>query len=152
MIGLTAAGLVLATSAQAQGKGKEKGKGKGEPAKIKHDEIRRDDGRIVRDANGNIVRVEAKVPPGLAKKPGQMPPGQYKKRYGTSEGASVLSDIFRQRGYDVVRVVPSGGSQYVYYRPRGSNERRAIVRNGEDRLRFSNVPSDILSAVLARLY
>jgi len=152
MIGLTTAALLLATSAQAQGKGKGKAREKNEVVKIKHDEIRRDDGRIVRDANGDIVRVGTKVPPGLAKKPGQMPPGQYKKRYGTVEGAWVLSDIFRQRGYDVVRVVPSTGSQYIYYRHHDGSERRAVVRLGDDRLRFSNVPSDILSAVLARLY
>jgi hypothetical protein len=148
-IALTAAALVLATSAQAQGRGK--AKSKQQSVKIKDDD-RRNDGKIIRDANGDIVRIDRRVPPGLAKKPGQMPPGQYKKRYNTHDGASVLSDIMRQRGYDVVRIVPTGGSQYVFYRLNDGAERRAIVRLGEDRLRFSNVPTVILQAVLARLY
>jgi hypothetical protein len=93
-----------------------------------------------------------KVPPGLAKKPGQMPPGQYKKRYGTSQGADVLGGILRRRGYPVTRVVPAGVSRYVYYRLRDGSERRAIVSPGTDRLRFGNLPSGLLQEVLAALY
>ena len=93
-----------------------------------------------------------RIPPGLAKKPGQMPPGQYKKRYGTNEGADILGGIFRRNGYTVSRVVPNGQSQYVYYRLRDGSERRAIVSPGTDRLRFNNVPATLLQQVMAALY
>ena len=36
---------------------------------------------------------------GLAKKPGGMPPGQYKKLYNAGQGASVLSDVLGRHGY-----------------------------------------------------
>jgi hypothetical protein len=147
-IGLTAAALMLAASAQAQGRGK--GKGKQQAVRIDHGDRR---GGVIRgDANRDVFRFDRRVPPGLAKKPGQMPPGQYKKRYNTYDGASVLGDIMRRRGYEVLRIVPAGRSQYVYYRSRDAAERRAVVRLGEDRLRFSNVPTSIVQAVLARLY
>ena len=81
-----------------------------------------------------------------------MPPGQYKKYYTTSQGADVLSGIFRRGGYTVTRVVPSGSSRYVYYRLRNGTEQRAIIRPGTDRLGFSNVPASILSQELSRLY
>jgi hypothetical protein len=93
-----------------------------------------------------------KVPPGLAKKPGQMPPGQYKKRYGTQQGASVLGDIMRRDGYSVLRTIPRDGAQYVYYRTRDGSERRAIVSEGRDRLSFSNVPQSVLQQVMSALY
>jgi hypothetical protein len=154
-LGIAAAALMLASAADAQGKSNAKGKAKDHDNKAKAGEVRRADGILLpgerrddRDIRGNGV----KVPPGLAKKPGQMPPGQYKKRYGTNEGATVLGDIMRRRGYDVLRVVPTGNSQYVYYRTPDGIERRALINQGTDRLRFSNVPSTILREVLARLY
>jgi hypothetical protein len=120
---------------------------------------RREDDRIYRDRNREDDRDRdgkwkhgKKVPPGLAKKPGQMPPGQYKKRYGTNQGASVLGDILRRDGYSVLRTVPRDGSQYVYYRTRDGGERRAIVTDGRDRLSFSNVPQSVLEQVMAALY
>lgn len=140
IIGLAAVALVLVTgvaSAQATGHGKDK--------QDKQDKHRVAANGDVYDNHGN------KVPPGLAKKPGQMPPGQYKK-YGTNQGASVLGDIMRQRGYSVVRVVPAGNSQYVYYRYRNGAQQRAIVSPGTDRLGFTNVPQSLLQEVLARLY
>ena len=91
-------------------------------------------------------------PPGLAKKPGGLPPGQYKKRYGTREGATVLGDIFGRNGYPVRRITPNGESQYVFYRMPDGTERRAIVSPGTDPLRFSNVPSTLLQQVIAQLY
>jgi len=147
---IATAGLVLATPAHAQGRGN--GKGKEKSAKIKGEDRR--DRVIVRESNGDIGRVDRgrRVPPGLAKKPGQMPPGQYKKIYSTYEGTNVLGDIMRRRGYTVLRIVPSGDSRYVYYRYGNGLEQRAIVRQGTDRLLFSNVPSSILQAVLAYLY
>jgi len=155
---IAAIATVLATSAHAQKK--EHGNGKAKAEKIKRDDDRRDgtiirrDGTIIRESNGDIVRVDRgrSIPPGLAKKPGQMPPGQYKKRYGTYEGATVLGDIMRRRGYTVIRTVPSGDSRYVYYRYGNGLEQRAIIRPGTDRLMFSNVPSSILQAVLSYLY
>jgi hypothetical protein len=93
-----------------------------------------------------------RIPPGLAKKPGGMPPGQYKKLYSTNQGAGVLRDVLGRRGYPVIRSTDVGESEYVYYRNRDGSIRRAIVSPGADRLRFSNVPSTLLSEVLSRLY
>ena len=139
MLGIAIAAITLAGGAAgAQGKSQEKGHGKlGEHGK---------------KGDVPVSDIGERVPPGLAKKPAHMPPGQYKKRYGTVEGATALGDILRQRGYTVSRVTPYGESQYVYYRLRDGAERRALVSTGADRLRFSNVPSTILQAVLAQLY
>jgi hypothetical protein len=93
-----------------------------------------------------------KVPPGLAKKPGQMPPGQYKKRYSTSQGADVLGGVLRRRGYPVTRIATANDSRYVYYRLSDGSVRRAIVSPGADRLGFSNLPNGLLQEVLAALY
>ena len=139
IIGLALGAIALAaTSAGAQGKSQ--GKGHGQAA---HAARVQDDG---------LYRNGANVPPGLAKKPGQMPPGQYKKRYGASEGADVLGGVLRRRGYSVLRVVPAGDSRYVYYRLNDGTQRRAIVSPGTDRLTFTNVPAALLQEVLARLY
>ena len=153
------AALTLAAgSANAQGKSQGKGHEKGEQGKTANKDVERmerGNAEVIRDRDVNDVRMhgnDRKVPPGLAKKPGQMPPGQYKKRYGTSEGATVLGDILRRNGYTVSRVAPYGESQYVYYRLRDGAERRALVSSGTERLRFSNVPATILQAVLAQLY
>src|SRR5262249_34004485 len=108
-----------------------------------------------RDRDRNMYRGNYRVPPGLAKKPGHMPPGQYKKmyrRYGTYDGAYTLGQVMRQRGYTVTRIVPSGSSHLVYYRDNYGVMREAIVQPGADRLMFSNVPSSLLQLVLARLY
>jgi hypothetical protein len=170
--------VLLASSLQAQGRGHGNGRShanKGNQGAANQSVIRDRDDRDRddrdRDANdrnrgvyggadGNrgvygdrtVYGNGTKVPPGLAKKPGQMPPGQYKKRYGTSQGASVLGDILRRRGYSVLRVAPSGDSRYVYYREGDGDIRRAIVSPGSDRLSFRNVPSLVLQDVLARLY
>lgn len=169
LFGATAAALLLvAGTAGAQGKGHGKGhdadhgnKGRGhDNAQVdqRDDRDGRDlpkggvyqgrDNRDGRDVYGN----GRKVPPGLAKKPGQMPPGQYKKRYGTNDGASVLTDILNRRGYNVVRTQPYGDSRYVFYRTPDGRLQRAIVTPGTDRLGFSNVPTAIVREVLARLY
>jgi hypothetical protein len=138
---LTAAALALVSaSAFAQGKGHGKDKDK-DKDKDKHgDEIVRVDGR---DAHS--------IPPGLAKKPGGMPPGQYKKLY-PSQGASALRTVLTRRGYTVVRTSPYGQSQYVYYRLRNGTTQRAIVGPGTQRLTFSNVPQSLLQEVLGLLY
>lgn len=94
---------------------------------------------------------EGRVPPGLAKK-GGLPPGQAKKMYTTYQGASVLGQILGQSGYPVVRTRRYGSANYVYYRRPDGSLARAAVYPGSDRLRFSNVPSQILQAVLSRLY
>lgn len=158
-LGIAGAAMALATSAEAQGRGRDDHEKHDKNRDKHHDkrEDRDDRGRsgVLRRADGDIwvvPRNGARVPPGLAKKPGQMPPGQYKKRYTTLQGANVLSDIFRRRGYTVQRVAPSGTSRIVYYHGRDGVLRRAIVSPGTDRLRFSDVPSSLLQEVLSRLY
>lgn len=158
-VGLAAAALLVAASMQAQkrdhGRDKGRDKGRAHVTDIRRDDVR-NDGVFGRRPNDDvyrdIYRSDRRVPPGLAKKPGQMPPGQFKKRYRAYEGAGVLTDVLRRRGYRVLRVVPSGESRYVYYRQNGDDERWAMVRPGVDRLYFDNVPSSLLQAVLARLY
>ena len=138
-ITLAAAALTLASgSALAQGKGHEKQKA-AKPAKHK----------------GEVVRVESRgsvaVPRGLDKKPGNMPPGQYKKLY-PREGVSVLRDVLVRNGYTYVRTAPYGESQYVYYRLPDGTVRRAIIAPGTTRLSFTNVPASVVQQVLALLY
>ena len=148
--------MLAAASAQAQHGNHGRGKDRGHVTTITRRDDVRHDGVFGRRPNGDIYRdvyrSDRRVPPGLAKKPGQMPPGQFKKRYRAYEGAGALSDILRQRGYRAVRVVPSGDSRYVYYRLNDDAERWAMVRPGADRLYFDNVPSSLLQAVLAQLY
>ena len=158
LTGIAAAALVLASAgtADAQGKGRGKDKEhKSERVQARGDDRRRDD-RVVYDRRGEYdPRYDGSrkgTPPGLAKKPGGMPPGQYKKHHTTDHGAYVLRDVLGRRGYPVVRMADAGTSEYVYYRDHDGHVRRAIVSPGSDRLRFSNVPSSLLSEVLSRLY
>ena len=168
IIGVAVASLVLvAAAAGAQGKGHDKGdkgkdrdKGKVERSenddrdrdrdRDRHDIRVRDDNRD-HDRNREVFVDGRRIPPGLAKKPGGMPPGQFKKRFGTTQGVSVLSKILGQRGYTVVRTVPAGESRYVYYRASDGSVRRAIVSPGREQLTFTNVPADLLREVWARL-
>lgn len=136
VIGVAAAALALATTAQAQGRGHGHGNGHGHA----HGQ-----------ANGDVVPGYQHVPPGLAKKPGQMPPGQYKKLY-PAQGANVLDEVLRRHGYVVNRIVPVGTSRYVYYRAPNGSWQRAIVTPGTTRLGFSNVPAALLQEVLNLLY
>jgi hypothetical protein len=138
-LGIATAAMTLATSAQAQRR---------YHPEDHHDRQR---GVIVHRANGDVQLEPRHVPPGLAKKPGQMPPGQF-KRYTPLQGANTLSGVLRRRGYTVQRVVPSGSSRIVYYRDRNGAIRRAIVSPGTDRLGFSNVPSSLMQEVLSSLY
>jgi hypothetical protein len=141
MLSVAAAALaLLAGAAGAQEKGHDKGHDKDKGGK--HGDVGRVD-----DRDGGVRR----VPPGLAKKPGGLPPGQYKKRYATSDGVVVLRDVFGRHGYTVQRVAPYGTSQYVYYRLPDGTVRRAVVSPGTDQLVFANVPAALLSEVLARL-
>lgn len=152
MLVLAAAFGLTAASAQAQGKSKgDHGKGRDKEAKELRTDDRLLDGRII---DRGVIHDQGgrKIPPGLAKKPGQMPPGQYKKRYSTSEGSSVLRDILGRRGYTIVRTDNAGERQYVYYRLRDGSVRRAVVSPGAEQLVFSNVPSTLLREVLGRLY
>ena len=118
-----------------------------------HDRYDRDHDRFDRDD-----RYVRGVPPGLYKKPGHMPPGQYKKHYYQAYyGADVLSREMRRRHYRIVRIVPAGQARYVYYQPYyGPNyygdEQWILVRPGADRLYFDNAPPSLLQAVLAQLY
>jgi hypothetical protein len=164
---VAAAALLVASAGTAQAQGKGRGKEhKSAQADARGDDRHRDDRRVyddrqrddrhVYDSRGDYdprySRAGRGVPPGLAKKPGGMPPGQYKKLYSTHQGASVLSDVLGRRGYPVVRSTDAGASEYVYYRDHDGRVRRAIVSPGDDRLRFSNVPSSLLGEVLSRLY
>ncbi|HEY9225064.1 MAG TPA: hypothetical protein VIP11_00360 [Gemmatimonadaceae bacterium] len=161
-LGLAAATLALAGSAEAQGRWNDHhDRDRYEHARreryeqIRREQIHRNDG-YVRDAYGRVYRIDSrKIPPGLAKKPGHMPPGQYKKQYrhyAPYQGADVLGQVMRRRGYEVLRVVPAGDSRYVYYRWHGGNAQRAFVSPGSDRLMFSNVPTQVLQAVMNQLY
>jgi hypothetical protein len=112
--------------------------------------IRPRDPRVVVDPRYGVQY--RRVPPGLANRPGGLPPGQYKRLYASDQGANVLRDVLGRRGYTVVRTQPVGTSEYVYYRLRDGATQRAIVSPGRERLQFGNVPSSLLSEVLARLY
>jgi len=157
-LGIAGAAMALATSAQAQGRGRDHDKNhdkRQDKSVGRYDPDNRDRSGVIRRRDGDVIivpRNNAGVPPGLAKKPGHMPPGQYKKRYSTLQGANTLSDVLRRRGYTVQRVVPSGSSRVVYYRDQYGVVRRAIVSPGNDRLGFSNVPSSALQEILSRLY
>ena len=161
LAGVAAATLMLATAGPAQAQGKGHGK-EHKAAQARVDERRRDgddrrdNDRTIYDRRGDHdprhEGARAGVPPGLAKKPGGMPPGQYKKLYSTRQGASILSDVLGHRGYRVVRTADAGNSEYVYYHDRDGSLRRAVVSPGTDRLRFTNIPDRMLSEVLARMY
>ena len=167
LAGVAAAALLVASAGTAQAQGKGHGKEqKSAQAAARGDDRRRDDRRVyderrrddrrVYDSRGDYDprydRARNGVPPGLAKKPGGMPPGQYKKLYSADQGAYVLSDVLGRRGYTIVRRADAGTSEYVYYRDRDGRIRRAIVSPGDDRLRFSNVPTSLVTEVLSRLY
>jgi hypothetical protein len=158
MAGFAVAALFLASAgtAQAQGKGQGKGHQKHDHAQVRndHDRDHEHDGRYD-DRSGYDHRYDQhrqSIPPGLAKKPGGMPPGQYKKLYNAGQGASVLSDVLGRHGYRVVRTADAGDSRYVYYRDRAGAVHRAIVTPTSDRLRFTSVPRSLLDEVMARLY
>ncbi|HVX41851.1 MAG TPA: hypothetical protein VHB25_19985 [Gemmatimonadaceae bacterium] len=141
-LGIAAAALALATTAQAQGRGH--GKGHGEEHGRAHGQTRGHD-------DGDVMPGYRRVPPGLAKKPGQMPPGQYKKLY-PAQGATVLDEVLRRHGYIVNRIVPVGTSRYVYYRAPNGAWQRAVVSPGTTRLSFGNVPAGLLQEILSLLY
>jgi hypothetical protein len=162
-LGVAAAALALATSAQAQGRGHGRGQDRDrqqDRREHRDRDDRRDDDRNgrrqgpVRRQDGDVWSYRRDhVPPGLAKKPGQMPPGQYKKHHYTPlQGADVLGGILRRRGYSVQRMAPYGDSRLVYYRGSDGVIRRAIVSPGANQLGFSNVPSSLLQEVLSALY
>ncbi len=131
-LGTIAAGLIAAP-VSAQGKSKDK-----------HDKD-----KVVVVNNGTVVK---RVPPGLAKKPGGMPPGQYKKRYKAYDGVVVMRELLPARGYTIIRTVPSGTSQIVYFRGTDGRTYRSVVSPGTTRLSFSNVPASLLQEIIARLY
>jgi hypothetical protein len=141
--------VVAAMPTQAQGRGNGKGKEKPKRADEQgHGAVVTSNGEVIVPAQAQAT----KIPPGLAKKPGQMPPGQYKKHYTVTQGSSVLSQILGQNGYTVQRVVTSGSSRYVYYLGTDGLVHRAIVSPGTTQLGFSNVPASLLQLVLNRLY
>ncbi len=162
LAGFAVAALFFASAgtAQAQGKGHGKGHDKDEHAQVRNDDHDRDqdhdrnhDGRYENGGNYDQRYDQGRqVPPGLAKKPGGMPPGQYKKLYNAGQGASVLSDVLGRHGYHVVRTTNAGDSRYVYFRDRAGNLHRAMVSPSSDRLHFTSVPSSLLDEVMARLY
>jgi hypothetical protein len=158
MAGFAAVALFLATAgpAEAQGKGHGKAHDKHEHAQIRNDRDRdhAHDSRYQdrRDDDRRYGHDRRSIPPWLAKTPGGMPPGQYKKLYNAGQGASVLSDVLGRHGYYVVRTADAGDSRYVYYRDRAGTVHRAIVSPSGDRLHFSSVPRSLLDEVIARLH
>ncbi|HEY4131092.1 MAG TPA: hypothetical protein VGM50_10765 [Gemmatimonadaceae bacterium] len=144
---IAATTLALASSAQAQDHNHDRS----HDCDHKHD---RNCATVVHRSNGDVVvrRNDVRVPPGLAKKPGGLPPGQLRKRWSTGDGPNALSDVFRRHGYRVDRITTFGSSRYVYYRAPNGQLIRAIVSPGTDRLGFANVPSSLLQEVLSRLY
>lgn len=154
---ITTALLVLSGPAHAQGKSHGKGgEHKDRDRDDRGDDVvrQRESDGVFRRRDGDVIvapQKDRKVPPGLAKKPGQMPPGQYKKVYRSTDGARVLSDILRGRGYVVTRLEPAGDTRVVFYRSADGIEHRAVVSPGAERLVFTNVPTAILQEVLARL-
>ena len=148
LAGIAAMALLLTAAGTAQAQGKGHGKKHGDHAQVRdddhHSDARRDETRYEQGRRA--------IPPGLAKKPGGMPPGQYKKLYTTRQGASVLSDVLGRHGYSVVRSTDAGNSRYVYYRDRTGAVHRAIVTPSGDRLRFSSVPRSLLDEINGRLY
>jgi hypothetical protein len=88
MAGFAMAALFFASAgtAQAQGKGHGKGHEKNDHAQVRSDDRYRDrdhyrDARSEHrsDYDHRYVQSRQSIPPGLVKKPGGMPPGQYKK-------------------------------------------------------------------------
>lgn len=158
MAGFAVAALFLASAgpAQAQGKGHGKGHDKNEHAQLRNDRDRdhEHDSRYQdrSDYDHRYDQDRRSIPPGLAKKPGGMPPGQYKKLYDAGQGASVLSDVLGRHGYHVVRTADAGDSRYVYYRDRAGAVHRAIVTPTSGQLRFTSVPRTLLDEVMARLH
>ena len=159
MAGFAVAALFLASAgtAQAQGKGHGKGHEKNEHAQVRDDDRDQDHHHDSRyqdrsDYDRRYDQGPRSIPPGLAKKPGGMPPGQYKKLYDAGQGASVLSDVLGRHGYSVVRTADAGDSRYVYYRDRVGTVHRATVTPSGDRLRFSAVPKALLDEIHNRLY
>ena len=159
LAGIAAMALLLtaAGTAQAQGKGHGKGHEKHEHAQVRSHDYDRDHEHDSRyqdrsDYDRRYDQGRRSIPPGLAKKPGGMPPGQYKKLYDAGQGASVLSDVLGRHGYHVVRTADAGDSRYVYYRDRAGAVHRAIVTPTADRLRFTSVPRSLLDEVMARLH
>jgi hypothetical protein len=150
--------LAATSTAQAQGKGHDK---KHEKEHAKQAQLRNDD-RYRGDRDPRYDRrdddrrrydeSQRAIPPGLAKKPGGMPPGQYKKLYSARQGASVLSEVLGRHGYSVVRTTDAGDSRFVFYRDQGGALHRATVTPNGDRLRFSSVPRALLNELNARLY
>ena len=159
LAGIAAMALLLTAAGTAQAQGKWHGKKHGDDhAQVRDDDHRRDARRVDPryehrgDYDARYEQGRRAIPPGLAKKPGGMPPGQYKKLYTTRQGASVLSDVLGRHGYSVVRSTDAGNSRYVYYRDRTGAVHRAIVTPSGDRLRFSSVPRSLLDEINGRLY
>lgn len=150
--------VVAGGVAQAQGKGKGKGGGhdndKGKSGAVVRGNVDRDNERAAEPQRTGTGRGTgygvAGTPPGLAKKPGGMPPGQYKK-YSPDQGVGILSEILRRHGYSVVRTSSRGDSRYVYYRTSGGTLRRATVAPGSDRLNVSNLPNPIMREMLSKI-
>ena len=140
-LGVAAGAAGAQGKGKAQDKGQEKGKGAGQ--------------HVVQPApRGGDAPANARgngTPPGLAKKPGGMPPGQYKKRYRPDDGVVILRDVFGREGIRVIRVERSGDVRYVVYRTRTGATARATVRPGEERPVITGAPKSVMGKVLERM-
>ncbi|HEY4307217.1 MAG TPA: hypothetical protein VGM82_22290 [Gemmatimonadaceae bacterium] len=147
-LGIAGATMALATAAQAQSRYQDRGRDQHHGDQ--HDDRRGEHQRttVIHRANGDVLLVPRNhVPPGLAKKPLGLPPGQFRKHYTTLQGANSLSNVLRRNGFRVDRVSTSGNSRIVYYRGRDGVLHRALVSPGTNELGFSNVPSPLVDQV-----
>ena len=165
--GLALAGLALAATAQAQHTTHGQGHGQGEGVPPHQGDHSGSSQQHQGDHPGNVQQHQGdhagnvQQHQGDHSANGQQHQGDHSgvrenhgsgKQYDPSQGASVLGDIMRQRGYTVTRIVQSGSVQNVYYRAATGPEQLAMVGPGTDRLQFRNVPAALLQEVLARLY
>lgn len=130
MTALLVAGVAMPVSAQGKSKGAEK---------------KKDDKTVVVTSNGEVVsnKKAAKAA---------------RKRVTSSQAVIVTREVLLSNGYQIVKVVPSGTTQVIYYRRgnRGNGrglgpvERIYVVPAGEI-VRFQSVPDPLLSTILRRL-
>jgi hypothetical protein len=108
-------------------------------------------------AQGKSKGAEKSEKPAAAASKGSVAKGP-KKVVTSSQAVLVTREVLVANGFQVVRVVPSGTTQVIYYRRgnRGNGrglgpvEKIVVVPSG-DVVRFQSVPEAILGTILRRL-